>query len=229
MNLLNKIGGPPNLRAKQGDRLLALLVGFRSSSKPRDRLFRNYCTPSYQTALEVITYLSILLVATTALIRYRRWASLFLPVAVALTFGFALPLLGQSMAHAPGLIIGLLLVWVYMAGGVDRAEARWQIAYVFFAGWGRILLRCAERRHDSRHDMLRAHSSSQWLCVRAAKDAASRALEGLCEHDGGLVHLLGLRHGRLEHDFAAHPFAWHVDRARPCWCCLRVARRARQA
>jgi hypothetical protein len=132
-DLLNKIGGPPT----QGpSRVIDYWRYWWGSAALLNLAIGSFgiTVPSYQTALEVITYLSILLVATTALIRYRRSAWPFLPVAVALTFGFALPLLGQSMAHAPGLIIGLLLVWVYMAGGVDRAEARWQIAYVFFAG-----------------------------------------------------------------------------------------------
>ena len=90
--------------------------------------------PAYQTILEAMTYFAIALVTLTALFRYRRAALPFLPLAVALTFGFALPLFSQSIGHAPGLIVGLLLVWGYMVTGVDRAEPGLQIAYVFFAG-----------------------------------------------------------------------------------------------
>ncbi len=94
----------------------------------------NLSLPTYQTALQVLTYFAILLVTSTALLRYRRAAGAFLPLALALTFGFALPLFSQSIGDAPGLIVGLLLVWGYMVTGVDRAEPGLQIAYVFFAG-----------------------------------------------------------------------------------------------
>ena len=90
--------------------------------------------PFYQTTLKAITYAAILLTVCTAFIRYRRAAWPFLPVAVALTFGFAIPLFGQSIAHAPGLIIGMLFLSVYMAVGIDRASLRWQFLYLFFAG-----------------------------------------------------------------------------------------------
>jgi hypothetical protein len=75
-----------------------------------------------------------LLALCTAFVRYRRAALPFVPVAVALTFGFAIPLFGQSIAHAPGLIIGLLFVSAYMAAGIDRAPLKWQFAYAFVAG-----------------------------------------------------------------------------------------------
>ncbi len=90
--------------------------------------------PFYQTTLKAITYAAILLTVCTAFIRYRRAAWPFLPVAVALTFGFAIPLFGQSIAHAPGLIIGMLFLSVYMAAGIDRAPLRWQFVYLFVAG-----------------------------------------------------------------------------------------------
>jgi hypothetical protein len=90
--------------------------------------------PQYQTALKVTTYLAILLVLCTAFIRYRRAAWPFLPLAAALAFGFAIPLFGQSIAHAPGLIIGLLFLSIYMAAGIDRAALKWQFVYLFCAG-----------------------------------------------------------------------------------------------
>jgi hypothetical protein len=46
----------------------------------------------------------------------------------------AIPLFGQSIARAPGLIIGLLFVSAYMAAGIDRAPLKWQFAYAFVAG-----------------------------------------------------------------------------------------------
>jgi hypothetical protein len=94
----------------------------------------NISLPAYQAALKALTYFAILLVTSTAFLRYRRAALPFLPLAVALTFAFALPLFSQSIADAPGLIVGLLLVWGYMVARVDRAEPGLQIAYVFFAG-----------------------------------------------------------------------------------------------
>jgi hypothetical protein len=90
--------------------------------------------PFYQATLKAITYASILLTVCTALIRYRRAAWPFLPVAVALTFGFAIPLFGQSIAYAPCLIIGMLFLSVYTAAGLDRAPLRWQFVYFFVAG-----------------------------------------------------------------------------------------------
>jgi len=57
-----------------------------------------------------------------------------MPVAAALAFAFAIPLFGQSIAQAPGLLVGLLLVSVYMAAGLDRAALRWQFVYFFIAG-----------------------------------------------------------------------------------------------
>ena len=90
--------------------------------------------PTYQTALKALTYAAIFLMVCTALVRYRRAAWPLLPVAVALTFGFAIPLFGQSIADAPGLIIGIMLATVYMAAGVDRAALRWQFVYFFVAG-----------------------------------------------------------------------------------------------
>jgi hypothetical protein len=94
----------------------------------------NLSLSTYQTALQVLTYFAILLLTSTALLRYRRAAGAFLPLALALTFGFALPLFSQSIADAPGLIVGLLLVWGYMVAGLDRADPGLQIAYAFFAG-----------------------------------------------------------------------------------------------
>jgi hypothetical protein len=90
--------------------------------------------PSYQAALKLITYIALALVACAALARYRRVALPFLPLGIALTFGFAIPLFGQSVAHAPGLIVGLLLLFGYMVAGVDRASPWWQFAYFFFVG-----------------------------------------------------------------------------------------------
>jgi hypothetical protein len=132
-DLLSKIGGP----STQGPVRIIDYWRYWWGSAALLNLAIGYFgipLPSYQTALQLITYLVVFLVASTALIRYRRGAWLFLPLAVALTFGFGLPLLGQSMAHAPGLIVGLLLVWGYMVSGLDRAEPRRQAAYMFFAG-----------------------------------------------------------------------------------------------
>jgi hypothetical protein len=89
---------------------------------------------SYQATLKLITYGVIFSSVALAFIRYRQAALLFLPVAFALTFGFAIPLYGQSIAHAPGLIVGLTLVSFYMAARVDRATLRWQFSYLFVAG-----------------------------------------------------------------------------------------------
>jgi len=96
--------------------------------------FFGLALPVYQTTLKAITYAAILLTVCTAFIRYRRAAWPFLPVAVALTFGFSIPLFGQSIAHAPGLIIGMLFLSVYMAAGIDRAPLRWQFVFLFVAG-----------------------------------------------------------------------------------------------
>lgn len=90
--------------------------------------------PAYQAALKAITYLTIVLVTGAALIRYRRAGWSFVPVAFALLFGFEIPLFGQSVAHAPSLIVGLLLLFAYIAAGMDRAAPRWQFAYFFLVG-----------------------------------------------------------------------------------------------
>ena len=90
--------------------------------------------PTYQTALKLTTYCVIFSVTSLAFIRYRRAAFLFFPVAFALIFGFAIPLFGQSIAHAPGLIVGFTLLSLYMVAGVDRAPLRSQLIYLFVAG-----------------------------------------------------------------------------------------------
>jgi hypothetical protein len=90
--------------------------------------------PTYQAALKLITYSLIFSATGLAFFRYRQAALLFFPVAFALIFGFAIPLFGQSIAHAPGLIVGLTLLSFYMAAGVDRASLRSQFVYLFVAG-----------------------------------------------------------------------------------------------
>ena len=90
--------------------------------------------PNYQALLKALTYVTISLAAALALLRYRRNALPLLPLTFGLMFGFAVPLFGQSVAHAPGLVVGLAFVCVYMVTGIDRAPLRWQAAYLFFAG-----------------------------------------------------------------------------------------------
>ena len=89
---------------------------------------------AYQEALKQTAYAALFLTLCIALARYRRAALPFLPVAVALTFAFAIPLFGQSIAHAPGLLIGLLLLSAYMAAGIDRAAPAAQFIYLFSVG-----------------------------------------------------------------------------------------------
>jgi hypothetical protein len=89
---------------------------------------------SYQSGLTTGCYVSIMLVGTTALIRYRRAALPMLPLSVALLFGFGLPLFGQSVAHAPSFIVGMLLLSLYMIAGIDRLSPRWQFVYLFNVG-----------------------------------------------------------------------------------------------
>ncbi len=90
--------------------------------------------PAYQQGLKATTYAGLFLTLCIALARYRRAALPFLPVAAALIFAFAIPLFGQSIAHAPGLLIGLLLISAYMVTGMDRTPFRWQFVYFFIAG-----------------------------------------------------------------------------------------------
>ena len=90
--------------------------------------------PAYQSALKSSSYAVIVLVGVAALVRYRRAALPFLPVVVALLFGFGLPLFGQSIADAPGLIAGMLLLLIYMIAKLDRAPPAWQFIYVFTVG-----------------------------------------------------------------------------------------------
>lgn len=90
--------------------------------------------PAYQAGLKFSLYIIIVLIGITASIRYRRAAWPLFPVIVALIFGFGIPLFGQSIAHAPGLVTGMLLLLVYMVAGIDRAAPGRQFVYLSSAG-----------------------------------------------------------------------------------------------
>jgi len=90
--------------------------------------------PAYQQSLKIITYLLILLVGISALVRYRRGAWPFIPFTLAVCFGFELPLFGQSIAHAPSLIAGLLLILIYIVTKIDRTNFYWQFGFFFIVG-----------------------------------------------------------------------------------------------
>jgi len=90
--------------------------------------------PLYQSALKFSFYALVMLIGITAFFRYRRAALPLLPVLIALVFGFAIPLFGQSVGQAPSLIVGLVLLLIYMMAGIDRAAPIWQYFYLFNAG-----------------------------------------------------------------------------------------------
>jgi hypothetical protein len=96
--------------------------------------FGGMSLPFYQSALKYASYFIIVLVGIAALMRYRRAAWPLVPFFMALLFGFGLPLFGQSIADAPGLIMGMLLLLGYMIAGIDRAEQRGQFIYAFNVG-----------------------------------------------------------------------------------------------
>ena len=70
--------------------------------------------PGYQAALKYGTYLVLGLIAIASLVRFKGDGLLVLPVTFALAFGYGIPLFGQSIAHAPGLLMGLALLLCYV-------------------------------------------------------------------------------------------------------------------
>jgi hypothetical protein len=89
---------------------------------------------SYQLTLKSISYTTIALLGIAAFIRYRRAAWPFAPLLVALLLGFGLPLFGQSVADAPGLIVGMFLVLLYIAAGLDCLGERGQFLFAYTVG-----------------------------------------------------------------------------------------------
>lgn len=89
---------------------------------------------TYRSVLKIGCYAAIALIAIVALVRYRRAAWPIMPLMVALAFGFGIPLFGPSVAHAPELLVGLLLALLYMLLGIDRATTTWNAVYAGFAG-----------------------------------------------------------------------------------------------
>ena len=69
----------------------------------------------YQYSLKVLTYIALGLVGITSLIRFRSNSLIIIPVVLALIFGYGIPIFGQSVAHAPGLLFGLTFCVLYIS------------------------------------------------------------------------------------------------------------------
>ena len=70
--------------------------------------------PEYQAALKYGTYLVLGMIAIVSMVRFKVSGLLVLPVILSLVFGYGIPLFGQSVAHAPGLLAGLIILLGYV-------------------------------------------------------------------------------------------------------------------
>ena len=89
---------------------------------------------TYRSVLKTGCYAAIVLITIVALVRYRFAAWPIVPLMVALTFAFGIPLFGGSISHGPELLVGLLLALIYMLLGIDRTPMAWNAAYAAFVG-----------------------------------------------------------------------------------------------
>ena len=103
--------------------LLNIVVGYNGLS-----------VAGYQNLLLYLSYASIGLALLSALYHYRRAALPLVPVALGLVFGFGLPIFGQSIAHAPGLIFGMLALAGYPILRGQTRGSSWNFGFFAFVG-----------------------------------------------------------------------------------------------
>jgi len=86
----------------------------------------------YRTCVHALTFISLAIFAASFLCAYRRIGLVFLPLFVWICLGFGLLILGQSIAHAPEFIVGLLVLslfpWLRLP---DRSVFALSFSYVF--------------------------------------------------------------------------------------------------
>ena len=59
-------------------------------------------------------HIALILVGIITLIRFREKAFIIIPIILSIMFGYGIPIFGQSVAHAPGLLLGLTLCIFYI-------------------------------------------------------------------------------------------------------------------
>jgi hypothetical protein len=79
---------------------------------------------TYRSLMLVLSWLALILLVVAFFVAYGRISVVFLPLFISLGVGYGLLTMGQSIAHAPEFIVGLLLLSAYCVGKVQQFSLR---------------------------------------------------------------------------------------------------------
>ena len=88
----------------------------------------------YQVTLKYGTYIALVLISALSLLIFKSNGLLVTPITFAMAFGYGIPIFGQSIAHAPGLLVGLVLIILYIGLHPLRIREYYRSAFAFTIG-----------------------------------------------------------------------------------------------
>jgi hypothetical protein len=88
----------------------------------------------YQSLMMALSWCALILLMLAFVFAYGRVYVVFLPFFVSIGIGYGLLTMGQSIAHAPEFIVGLLLLSIYCVGKVQYFSLRARAIFYSFLG-----------------------------------------------------------------------------------------------
>jgi len=89
---------------------------------------------TYRSLMMMLSWLALLLFVAAFVVAYGLVSASFFPLFISLGIGYGLLVMGQSIAHAPEFIVGLLLLSAYCVGKVQRFSVR--VRAIFYSVLG---------------------------------------------------------------------------------------------